>query len=312
MEKLPKTKEEKEQSAMEYLTTYSWAIIMTMIVIAALFEFGVFSGKLGAARAPPGECSIYRPNGAGTISEINLVGVCGGELPEFVSRFGYAGPFSQFGNSNVTVPRIKYMPLITNTNGNKLTMTGWIYKAIPEPVETAFAYGNFSSGQPPWNAIYINSNDSYATHCPHGLVLEYNTTDLCIYNNPIPEFTWIFVAIEDNGTNAIGYSITNGNVVSANAPIQPLYISKHSSVLVSTPWNGLISNIQLYNTSLSKKEIIALYNGGLGAAPINVQNLVGWWPLNGNLNDYSGNGNQGYAYNSAGISGSYYNNYSSP
>jgi hypothetical protein len=27
------------------------------------------------------------------------------------------------------------------------------------------------------------------------------------------------------------------------------------------------------------------------------QNLVAWWPLNGNANDYSGNGNNGQATN---------------
>ena len=35
----------------------------------------------------------------------------------------------------------------------------------------------------------------------------------------------------------------------------------------------------------------------MGGAPIDLQNLVGWWPLNGNPNDYSGNGNDGTASN---------------
>ena len=32
-------------------------------------------------------------------------------------------------------------------------------------------------------------------------------------------------------------------------------------------------------------------------APVDLQNLVGWWPLNGNANDYSGNQNNGGATN---------------
>ncbi|MGC9010605.1 MAG: hypothetical protein ACP5JN_00435 [Candidatus Micrarchaeia archaeon] len=32
---------------------------------------------------------------------------------------------------------------------------------------------------------------------------------------------------------------------------------------------------------------------GIGGAPIDLQHLVAWWPLNGNANDYSGNGNNG-------------------
>jgi len=54
-----------------------------------------------------------------------------------------------------------------------------------------------------------------------------------------------------------------------------------------------IANLHIYNTSLSSNEIQALYQEGIGGAPINLQHLVGWWPLNGNANDYSGNSNNG-------------------
>ena len=60
---------------------------------------------------------------------------------------------------------------------------------------------------------------------------------------------------------------------------------------------GYLANVQLYNTSLSNLEINTLYQEGIGGAPINLQNLVGWWPLNGNANDYSGNGNNGMSNN---------------
>ena len=55
----------------------------------------------------------------------------------------------------------------------------------------------------------------------------------------------------------------------------------------------MISNVQLYNTSLSKAEITALYQEGIGGAPIDPNHIVGWWPLNGNAQDYSGNNNNG-------------------
>ncbi len=32
---------------------------------------------------------------------------------------------------------------------------------------------------------------------------------------------------------------------------------------------------------------------GIGGAPIDLQNLVGWWPPDGNANGYSGNENNG-------------------
>ncbi|MDE1852065.1 MAG: hypothetical protein KGH69_05300, partial [Candidatus Micrarchaeota archaeon] len=55
-----------------------------------------------------------------------------------------------------------------------------------------------------------------------------------------------------------------------------------------------ISNVQLYNASLTATDIKSLYREGIGGTPINTQHLVGWWPLNGDANDYSGyyrNGN---------------------
>ncbi len=50
-------------------------------------------------------------------------------------------------------------------------------------------------------------------------------------------------------------------------------------------------NVQVYNTSLSSNEVTALYNEGIGGKPIDIQNIVWWWPLNGNAQDYSGNSN---------------------
>ncbi|MEM4097858.1 MAG: LamG-like jellyroll fold domain-containing protein, partial [Candidatus Micrarchaeaceae archaeon] len=58
-------------------------------------------------------------------------------------------------------------------------------------------------------------------------------------------------------------------------------------------FNGSIANVQVYSSALSQNDINALYAEGIGGAPIDLQNLVGWWPLNGDANDYSGNGNNG-------------------
>ncbi len=60
-------------------------------------------------------------------------------------------------------------------------------------------------------------------------------------------------------------------------------------------FSGEMANYQFYNTSLSANDIQALYQEGIGGAPISLQNLVGWWSLNGNANDYSGNNYDGNA-----------------
>ena len=72
-----------------------------------------------------------------------------------------------------------------------------------------------------------------------------------------------------------------------------------------------MANVQLYNTSLSSSELLLLYTEGIGGAPIRPQNLTGWWPLNGNANDYSGNGNNGQL-NGVTFSSSWENGYTAP
>ena len=80
-------------------------------------------------------------------------------------------------------------------------------------------------------------------------------------------------------------------------------------------WNvyfsGSMANIQIYNASLSANDIQYLYREGIGGAPIDLQNLVGWWPLNGNAQDYSGNQNNGVAFNVI-YTTSWTNGYTSP
>jgi hypothetical protein len=57
--------------------------------------------------------------------------------------------------------------------------------------------------------------------------------------------------------------------------------------------NYQISNLQIYNTTLDASSIATLYQEGIGGAPVNPQYLIGWWPLNGDTKDYSGNNNNG-------------------
>ncbi|MDE1823275.1 MAG: hypothetical protein KGH50_03030 [Candidatus Micrarchaeota archaeon] len=62
--------------------------------------------------------------------------------------------------------------------------------------------------------------------------------------------------------------------------------------------NGSVANVQLYNTTLDPSSIKAVYQEGIGGAPIDLQHLLGWWPLNGNAQDYSGNNHHGTLVNS--------------
>ncbi len=301
----------KGQGAMEFLLSYSWAIIIIAIIIGALFFLGIFGGRNIQPRAPPGSCYVYRSDGPGSLTFINLEGTCSTELPKYVSQFGYFGAFKEFGNSNITVPYVKFMPLIKDNNNGKITMSGWIWSGTQGNTQTAFAYGNFSENGPPWNAIFINTNESPL--CNDGMFAALYSSYVCMYSKSIPIYTWMFVVLEYNGTKLVAYDIMNGGqVTKVSTSTGSFVLPAHGVVLVSTPWNGLISNVQLYNTSLSENSIMSLYREGLGGVPVDLDHLVGWWPLNGDMVDYSGNGNDGYPYNSATLSGSYDGNYLPP
>jgi uncharacterized protein (UPF0333 family) len=61
--------------------------------------------------------------------------------------------------------------------------------------------------------------------------------------------------------------------------------------------NVLVTNVQLYNSALTSNQIKDIYGRGISGSPVSSANVVGWWPLDGNANDYSGSGNNGVAYN---------------
>ena len=53
----------RAQSAMEYLTTYGWAILIITVAFMALYSFGIFDMNTYGAGALPGSCQVYRPYG---------------------------------------------------------------------------------------------------------------------------------------------------------------------------------------------------------------------------------------------------------
>jgi len=61
----------KSQSAMEYLMTYGWAILVVLIALGALFYLGVFNPKTPStcnANAPLTCTDVVADNSAGTIT----------------------------------------------------------------------------------------------------------------------------------------------------------------------------------------------------------------------------------------------------
>ena len=58
-----------------------------------------------------------------------------------------------------------------------------------------------------------------------------------------------------------------------------------------------VADLQIYSSILSQNQVKTLYEEGIIAPPIQNSSIVGWWPLGGDTNDYSGNGNVGFPFN---------------
>ncbi len=277
--------------------TYGWSILIIAIVLAALFQLGVFSSTNFAPKAQPGACQVFRPNGPGTTSFINTEGVCNGELPQYVGMFSLI-PNTMRGNvtADVSVP-----------NGTSVTIIVWAnpYSSSADGIVGSMWSTNtiaFIDGQRP-PTIYFNGCSSgpflqlMFSNTTHASWWVSNGTTGCISFHTWHQFVGVI-----NQSSHTAYNYLDGKLIASetfNGILQGfnfVIIGVNPGAFCCTTniaFNGTIANVQIYNTSLSASEMQGLYAEGIGGAPIDLQNLVGWWPLNGNANDYSGNNNNG-------------------
>ena len=290
------------QSAMEYLMTYGWAILIIAVVLVVLFHMGVFNTNIGP-KASPGSCKVIRPDGPGTIQYIGLQGASCNKDPEYVAYF----------NGNTSWIPIGKDPYVLNPNLTSATVTLWFkYEGLP----------TYSSGE-----FGLAFTDEWAQQVAIGANTISATYGACMnggnwYSFLMPNTqSWHFFAI--TGSDKYGEALyLDGQQIYANTIGTSGLVSTGGYVSIGGTgtggphccgynYNGLLANAQFYNTSLSTNDIQALYQEGIGGAPIDLDHLVGWWPLNGNANDYSGNGNNGVPNNIIFVS-SWQNGYTAP
>ncbi len=89
------------QSAMEYLMTYGWAILIIAVVLGALYSLGVFNMSAYMPKIGPGACHVFRPNGPGTSWNVALTGSCAGYLPQYVAQFNGQTSYVSTGTTNL-------------------------------------------------------------------------------------------------------------------------------------------------------------------------------------------------------------------
>ncbi len=273
----------KSQSAMEYLMTYGWAILIVAIVLIALFQLGIFNGTRLEPHATAGACQIHK-----SIAGASLAGQCNNQWPQFVAQFGGV-------NSNIAIG-----PSSGLVAGNEATFVVWLdLLGNGNQAPRAIIFGQY--------ATYLDV--CYLSHSMFSIDTVIGNQQTVTGGNCAPTNQWIQYAGSYNGVATTLYvngvpmassSLNSGNIISGQVMIGQCSCGSFN-------FNGLISNVQLYNVSLSQGEIYGLYQEGIGGAPIDPSHTVGWWPLNGNAQDYSGSNNEGVptsiAYNSTWSSG---------
>ena len=194
-----------------------------------------------------------------------------------------AAVFNDSQDSYIVVPNSNAL-----TFGGSFTMSFWFYISA-ERQECGSILGKATAAQiaidvaAPCTAGYY-SND----------ILDFNYGSHSYASPSVPSDTWTHGVVVVDVTNAIMTWYLNGvkvaaynGVASIPQDAQTLYIGNGDAT-----FNGSVANLQIYNSILNGNQISSLYLSGMGGPPVN-STLAGWWPLNGNPNDYSGYGDQG-------------------
>ncbi len=286
------------------LMTYGWAILIIAVVLGALFQLGIFNANNFAPKEQPGACQVVRTSEAGGTVVASLEGLCNGQLPEYVTQLN--------GNAYINVPA--YVPPDGITNA--FSVFAWVYVPVAPGGDThGGVVAQRCSSYCTWFVELYNNGAGRASPSFYYNGATYSWNQYAAATS-FPLSTWQFVGFVVQGSTIYAYSDSVQYPVAASYATNSLYLQQ---TWIGTRGDGIcgscivgsIANVQVYNTSLSQAEVNALYSEGIGGAPVKPQNLVGWWPLNGNANDYSGNNNNGAATNVI-YTGTWTNQYTGP
>ncbi len=275
--------------------SYGWAIVIIMVVVAALSILGVFNPLTFAPKASPGSCQLTRPFGAGTTVQLDLSGTCNNQIPKYVASF------TKIDSQNINTGQVLISSSVT-----QFTISLWMY--VPSSMTFSgdqMLAGEGGSGGNGVGALALGSNEVYFGYECNG-------------NNggvPIKTDTWYHVV----GVYGSGFGTTYVNGINSThgsfnlGPNQNFTIGNGGVGCNASPqpFGGYISNVQVYDSALSEADVRALYNEGIGGAPIDLKDLVAWYPLNGDTYDYSGNKYHGSQLNVT-YTNAWYNDYKQP
>ena len=190
----------KSQSAMEYLMTYGWAILIIAIVLIALFQLGVFGNNNLEPKVPAGSCHVYR-----SVQGASNVGECNGVLPQFVAQFtGISGSY---------ISTQLYFP--EGTTEQAFTLSTWVYTTGTCP-SSNFYCGilDADNGGAGWGLM---SGPTLADFWIAATVS--GTTQDMQFTIPNKEWINIVVTYQPSGSQYVSNAYVNGVIIDSNVAI---------------------------------------------------------------------------------------------
>ncbi len=276
------------QSAVEYLTTYGIAILIIAIIGVTIYGLNLLNPYSLSPKANPSSCQVTRPNGPGSDIFLELVGpnCMQNDIPEYVAQFNGQSSYINLGNPNYFSPE-------AGSNGGRMSICAWYYIVSLSNYHGFLLKGESSpSNGNGWEyAIGQGSQQTYVVWTTSG-------ADIASYSfSPLMTKRWTFTCFTYNYSSSTAYVYINTTRYAATFSPGTPASQTNANLTIGAGENGYsnveLSNLQIYNTTLSQQQVQTIYSEGIGGAPIDLTSLVGWWPLNGNAKDYSGNQNEG-------------------
>ncbi len=277
---------QKGQSIAEYVMNYGWAIIIVLLIVAALYSLGAFSGVNLASRIPTGNCKVDRSGLYGNTGP-TLSGPCVAGIPQYTltSVNPIPGSYLIIPNSGI------------QSANRSFTVAFWVSTTYPNTSQVIISQKN-------GYAICIGGGGITLSDSPETSYTAPFVFNLGQWYFVTVSYTKEFAQIYVNGTGIGGTPISAWNVSPGMGTLYFTGIKNGTAGNTNVGLTGLLSNVQIYDQPLSQQDDYGLYLSGIGGVPINLNHLTGWWPFNGNLKDYSG-------YNSTGIAIGNGNNFTS-
>ena len=303
------TMQRKEKSKNYKAFIFTLDAVFSLIVASAavsLLLYVHFTSPITPAAAPTIEALSVMHNILSTqLSGILQSGVAlpplqAYKLPSSSEPFGYSGFLAN--GSYISAP--------TNpVSKESSTISFWVM-----PVRNGRYVGSCGAAIPGGNnasviAYFGNSTDSIeiAYNSSGGIYVNgWNQNCLVSPTGSVPKNKWTNVVLRQNATTDTLFinGIQIGSTAASSAGIIHGALFGSSLGGISSTGNlgdynftGYIANVQLYNSSLTPSKIYQLYKSAINSVPIGNSKLIGWWPLDKNSNDYSGNGNDGIPHN---------------